>query len=236
MVPRISRRSALAGLASSAAPILAQQSPESLYIPKSHVVEDRKLLHDFMDEFAFVDLVTATPTLRITHVPVVLDRGVGKYGALYGHIARHNPQSESLDAQQPAVIVFHGPHSYISPLWYAKPETVPTWNFAVVHASGKLKPVTAKDALGNVLSKLIRKFEGRESSYDVAKLPGNLPANRFANMVGFELEIELLEGKFKLGQERSEADQEGILNGLQSAKPQTSIRDFTARFYRRPKA
>ena len=105
-------------------------------------VEDRKLLHDFMDDFSFVDLITATPTIRITHIPMVLDRTKGRYGTIFGHISKNNPQQQAFDGTAPAVIVFHGPESYISPTWYAKAEAVPTWNFAVVHASGKLKPIT----------------------------------------------------------------------------------------------
>lgn len=232
----MNRRNLLAGLAIAGVPLEAQQNPESLYIPKPHLVEDRKLLHDFMDEFAFVDLVTARPTIRITHIPVLLDRAVGKYGAIYGHISRQNPQRDAFDGHEPAVIVFHGPHAYISPTWYARREAVPTWNFAVVHASGKLKPITGNEAMRGLLTNLIHKFENQRSPYDFAQLPENYKSGLIAGIVGFEMEIELLEGKFKVGQERSEADKQGILKGLQSVKPQRAIRDFTASFYQRPKA
>src|SRR5882672_9800977 len=143
----MNRRNMLAALVAAGTKSEAQTSTsgtESLYIPKPQLVEDRKFLHDFMDEFSFVDLVTAAPSIRITHIPVILDRSIGKYGAIYGHISRQNPQSKAFDGRQPAVIVFRGPHSYISPTWYAKTEVVPTWNFAVVHASGTLKPIDDK--------------------------------------------------------------------------------------------
>jgi transcriptional regulator len=229
------RRDLLAGLALAGVQLEAQEGPESLYIPKPQLVEDRALLHDFMDEFSFVDLVTASPTIRITHIPVILDRGAGKFGAIYGHISRQNPQTKAFDGRQPAVIAFHGPESYISPTWYAKTEVVPTWNFAVVHASGKLKPIDDKKALHDLLAKLIRKFEVSESSsYDFAKLPESYVYGLMGGIIGFEMEIELLEGKFKLGQERSQADKQGILRGLESKKPERSLRDFTAAFYQRP--
>lgn len=211
-------------------------SPGSLYIPKPHLVEDRKLLHDFMDEFPFVDLVTSEPAIRITHIPVVLDRNAGNYGIIYGHIARQNPQTEAILAARRAVVVFHGPHAYISPTWYSKAEVVPTWNFAVVHATGKLKPVISEDAMRDLLSRLIRKFEEPNSPYDLAGLPQSYAAGLIAGILGFELEIELLEGKFKLGQERSEADKEGILRHLRSEKPERSLYDFTASFYARQKS
>src|SRR5580698_11214720 len=105
--------------AQTAAEAAAAAVAESLYIPKPQLVEDRRFLHDFMDEFAFVDLITVSPTLRITHIPVFLDGTAGAYGTIHGHISRQNPQSATFDGRQTGVIVFHGPHGYISPTWYA---------------------------------------------------------------------------------------------------------------------
>jgi len=234
----MNRRSVLAGLAAAGIDLEAQNnSPQapSLYIPKPHHVEDRKLLDDFMDEFSFADLVTAEPAIRITHIPVLLERSAGAYGTIYGHIARQNPQTEAILASARAVIVFHGPHSYISPTWYTKPEAVPTWNFAAVHAGGKLKAIAGEEALRELLGRLVRKYEGPGSAYDLARLPRSYVSGLIGGILGFELEIELLEGKFKLGQERSEGDKEGILKHLRAAAPEPSLYDLTASFYaRRP--
>jgi transcriptional regulator len=232
------RRDLLAGLALAATAAESQQpSPESVYIPPVQKVEDRKFLHDFMDEFSFVDLVTANPTIRITHIPILLDRTVGPYGAIIGHISRNNPQQQTFDGKSQAVIVFHGPESYISPTWYAKTEAVPTWNFAVVHASGKLKPITDKTALHDLLAKLIHKFEGRypQSTYDFGKLPDGYVYPMIEHIIGFEMQVDELEGKCKVGQERSEADKEGILKHLPSAWREPSLAEFTAAFYERQK-
>src|SRR5947209_1072036 len=231
------RRDLLTGLGLAVMDLEAQQHvAESLYIPKPQLVEDRKLLHDFMDEYAFVELVTASPGVRITHVPVFLDRDAGQYGKIYGHISRQNAQSKSLDGQQTGVIVFRGPHSYISPTWYAKTQVGPTWNFAVVQATGRLKPVAGKDELHELLGKLIAKFEKHsKASYDCAKLPMNYKYGLMAGIIGFEMEIELLEGKFKLGQERSETDRQGVLSNLQGAEQGRSMYQFTADFYKRSK-
>jgi len=193
------RRDVIAGFALAASGTAFQQPDAgSIYIPKAHRVEDRALLHDFMDEYAFVDLVTATPSIRITHIPVLLDRSAGAYGTLYGHISRSNPQSDTFDGRQSALIVFRGPHSYISPGWYAKTEVVPTWNFAVVHASGKLKPIAEKKALQGVLARLINKFESRygDGSYDFGKLPDSYVGGLIGGIIGFEMKIDSLEGKF----------------------------------------
>jgi transcriptional regulator len=237
------RRDLVAGLALAGFEVTAetgaaaqQSESESLYIPQTQLVEDQELLHDFMDEFSFVELVTCSPEIRITHVPVFLDRSVGSYGALYGHISRRNPQGGTINGQHSAVVVFRGPHYYMSPAWYAKTEGVPTWNFAVVHASGKLKAVTEEKPLHDLLAKLIAKFESYEkSNYDFSKLSDSYKDGLMAGAIGFAMEIERLEGKFKLGQERSEPDKEAVLRHLQSAKQARSLHDLTASFYQRAK-
>jgi transcriptional regulator len=232
------RRDLLVGftLASLRGQTPPQYSQSSLYIPKTHLVEDRKFLHDFMDEYAFVDLVTAAPDVRITHIPVVLDRAGGAYGKIYGHISRQNPQSKLFDGDHSAVIVFRGPHSYISPTWYARSDVVPTWNFAVVHASGRLRPIEEPKTLHYLLAGLIAKFENYEgSTYDFMKLPEKYKYDLMKGIIGFEMEIEQLEGKFKLGQERRTVDREGVLKGLKSAKQGRSIEELTASFYERQK-
>jgi transcriptional regulator len=230
----MNRRQLLLGLATAGMGLEAQEPPSgSLYIPKPHLVEDRKFLHDFIDEFAFADLVTASPGIRITHIPVLLNRTATPYGMLFGHISRQNVQSKTFDGSQPAVVVFRGPHSYISPRWYSKPDAVPTWNFSVVHATGRLKAVTDPDALHTLLAKLIAKFEGPGSAYDFGKLPESYVKGLIGGIIGFEMQVELLEGKFKLGQERSEADKQAILKNLQTAKTARSMYEFTDAFYKR---
>jgi transcriptional regulator len=230
----MNRRDLLIGWVLAGLELEAQEPPpKSLYIPKPQLVEDRKFLQDFMNEFPFVDLITASPDLRITHIPVFLNLAGSEYGTIYGHISRQNPQSKTFDGQQTAVIVFHGPHSYISPTWYTKPEAVPTWNFAVVHATGKPKPITDPTALHGLLAKLIQKFEGKDSAYDFAKLPDSYIGGMIGGIVGFQMDIELLEGKFKLGQDRSDADKKAIVAGLQAAKPPRSMSEFSAEFYKR---
>ncbi len=236
----MNRRDLLAGLALASVKAKSQTrtigaAAESLYIPKPQLIEDRRFLHAFMEEFSFVDLVTVSPSLRITHIPVWLDRSAGAYGTIHGHISRQNPQSEAFDGNQPGVIVFRGPHGYISPTWYAKTENVvPTWNFAVVHATGRLRPVEGQKQLTELLSKLIAKFESYEgTSYDFAKIDDSYKNGLMGGIIGFAMEIELLEGKFKLGQDRSPADKASLLKHLADAKAPRSLGEFTARFYDR---
>ena len=111
----IDRRALMLGLLSTAAlwdqgvvdAEEAQASPDpSLYIPKAHVVEERAFLHDFMEEYPFIALVTTSPGLRITHIPSVLDRTRGRFGTLRGHISAQNPQRTAFDGTHQAVAIF----------------------------------------------------------------------------------------------------------------------------------
>jgi transcriptional regulator len=206
----------------------------SLYVPKAHVVADRAFLHDFMDEYAFVDLVTTTPSLRITHIPTVLDRGMGRYGTVLGHISAQNPQRDAFDGIHQAIIVFRGPHGYISPAWYANTPAVPTWNFAVAHVSGRPKRIEGPEATRALLARLIQKFEARSgTSYDFGTLPEDYAAGMMKGIVPFSMEIEAIEGKFKLGQERSAGDRQGVLEHLPTAKPhERTLPELTAAFYK----
>lgn len=210
---------------------------ETLYVPNAHRVEDRQFLYDFMNEYSFVDLVTASPSLRITHIPVILELTADGSGKILGHVSRHNPQSQTFDGRHAAVIVFRGPDGYISPTWYSKTDVVPTWNFAVVHATGRLMAITEKSSLHALLARLIEKFENYDSSgYDFSKLPEDYVSSMMTGIVGFEMQIESLEGKFKLGQERSEADKQGILEHLRRpGRRERSLYELTASFYRRSK-
>lgn len=232
----IDRRTVIMGFLAGPA-ILEQESPApdpSLYVPKAHLVEERRFLHDFMDEFAFVDLVTTSPSLRITHIPSVLDRTAGRYGTICGHISAQNLQRATFDGTHTAVIVFRGPHGYISPTWYAKTDVVPTWNFAVVHASGRPKAITGKAPTHALLARLIKKFESSVgSNYDFSALPDEYVSRLMQGIAPFEMEIQSLEGKFKLGQERTAGDKQGVLEHLRKdAYRERSLYDLTEAFYR----
>ena len=212
---------------------------DSLYIPSQHRVEDLAVMQSLMDEFAFASLITAGPDLRCTHLPILLDKEVGKYGRLVGHVAKNNPQNQLLDGKHSALIVFQGPHRYISPAWYdpAKP-AVPTWNFAVVHCSGKPQSFTDDARAAKLLERLVGHFEaydGDASVWSLSKLPDSYLKGMRGGIVPFEMEIESIEGKFKLGQERTAKDRAGILAGLEKAKPERSLREYTAEHYRRLK-
>jgi transcriptional regulator len=218
-------------------PMLAQEAaaPDpSLYIPEAHLVDDRKFLHDFMTDFPFVDLVTAAPALRITHIPVLLDRDRGRFGTIIGHVSAKNPQRTAFDGGHGTVIVFRGPHGYISPTWYASREAVPTWNFSVVHASGRPRAITDAAQTRAFLARLVKTFEKTVGSdFDLATLPESYVARMVQGIAPFEMEIDALEGKFKLGQDRSAADRDGVLTHVrQGSYREPSLPDLTETIYR----
>jgi transcriptional regulator len=240
----IDRRALLMGLLSTASiaagdDIFAQEPAgppdHSLYIPKAHVVDDLTFLHDFMEEFGFVTLVTATPTLRITHIPSVLDRTQGRFGTIRGHISAQNPQKAAFDGTHQAVVVFRGPQGYISPTWYTtQTSVVPTWNFGVVHASGRPRPITDKAKAHDLLATLIAHNEKRVGStkYDFAAQPQEYVDRMMEGIAPFDMEIQALEGKFKLGQERSDGDRAGILAHLARGEyKERSLHDLTQAVY-----
>lgn len=243
----LNRRALLVGLLSAAAvwdelSVDAQESqgaPDpSLYIPKAHVVEERKFLHDFMEDFPFVMLVTTAPTLRITHIPTVLDRTRGRFGTILGHISAQNPQKAAFDGAHPAVVVFRGPQGYISAGWYAtRTSVVPTWNFAVVHASGRPRAIADKSRTYDLLATLIRRNEQRVGStgYDFAAQPREYVDRMMQGISPFEMEIDAIEGKFKLGQERAEGDRSGVLDHLKAGGyHERSLYELTQDFYSSP--
>ena len=236
---KLNRREILAGLAAGGFGFQEQERERiesSLYAPNSDVVEDRRLLHAFMDEHRFVELITSSPTLRITHLPVLLDRTAGAYGRILGHISRKNPQTQALDGRQVAVAVFRGPHGYISPTWFDKTDAVPTWNYAVVHASGRPRAITERAALHQMLGRLIDSFETYQpAGYDYSKLSESYVSALMENLVGFEIPLESLEGRFKLGQSWSDKDKERVLERLrQAAGHEPSLYDLSRSVYRHP--
>jgi len=214
----------------------AEFADPSVYIPKAHLVQDRAFLHAFMREFSFVDLVTTVPTLRITHIPSVLDPAKGRFGTIFGHISGLNDQVKAIRGGERAVVVFRGPHGYVSPGWLVTDTSrqgVPTWNFAVVHASGRLRAVDDPETKYQLLATLIDQYERGigGTSYDFRALPKADMLARARAIQPFELEIEQLEGKFKLFQERPEADKAAALPKLDTYR-ERSLAAYTGHFYR----
>lgn len=183
-----------------------------MYIPSSFRVDDPAPLHELMRQYSFAILVTQHEGAPFaTHLPFLLDAGRGPHGTLLAHMARANPQWRGFAGGQPALVIFQGPHSYISPSWYEPiAPSVPTWNYATVHAYGVPKVVEERDALQAMLGRLVDTHEATFERPWRMELPDDYLDKMTRAIVGFEIEITRLEGKFKLSQNRSENDQRRV--------------------------
>lgn len=193
-----------------------------MYIPRSHREEDTSLLHDLVRRYNFATLFSWTHEgPAATHVPFELeaDRG-GPYGTLLAHVARANPHWRSLDGEREVLVAFVGPHAYISPSWYVDPVTVPTWNYAAVHVYGVPRLIHDTARLREHVLRLSRLHEAHLSPpWDPINAEPVLAANLKA-IVGIEIPITRIEGKFKFNQNRSREDQAGVAAALErSADP-----------------
>ena len=188
-----------------------------MYLPAHFRVDDLDKISEFIEAHSFATLIShdgAAPFA--THLPLLFERTRGQLGTLIGHVARGNQQWKHLQNGDEVLAIFHGPHAYISPSWYRAELAVPTWNYAAVHAYGA--PRLLDDAaLDAQLSAMIVKYESGFAAPWPGDLPDDYRAKMRAAIVGFEIEITRLEGKFKLNQNRSAVDQQGVIAALENS-------------------
>ena len=179
------------------------------------------MLHDLIRQFSFATLTTVQENVPFaSHLPFLLDAERGPHGTLLAHLARANPQWRDFDATSEALVIFQGPHAYISPSWYETHPSVPTWNYAVVHAYGVPRVVEDHATLRHILETLVDTHEAAFAQPWRMDLPHDYLDKMMRAVVGFEIEITRLEGKLKLSQNRSENDQYHVAEALgQSENP-----------------
>ncbi len=187
-----------------------------MYIPSNMKIDHLSAAHDFIDEFSFGVMVSGS--LTGTHLPFVLHRNEGGHGVLYSHCAKANPHWKELDNQE-VLIIFSGPHSYISPGWYAQAPAVPTWNYAAVHAYGVASLLDDKQTL-DAVDAVVSKYEP-DLLVKKSIITDEYKDKMLLGIVGIKVELSAVEGKLKLGQQRKEEDQIGVYNALrQSNSPE----------------
>jgi transcriptional regulator len=190
-----------------------------MYLPKSFEQPDVVTLQQFVRVHPFGALVTMTSGgLDGNHLPLLIDAEPAPFGTLRGHVARANPIWREC-AGADALVIFQGPDSFISPSWYpTKQETgsvVPTWNYVVVHAHGRLNVIEDRHWLRAHVEALTNRHEGdREAPWAVSDAPADYIEKMVVAIVGIEMPIARLTGKWKLGQNRSERDRAGVVDGL----------------------
>ena len=191
-----------------------------MYLPKSFEPPDVDTLQQFVREHSFGVLVTMTRGgLEGNHIPFLIDVEPAPYGTLRGHVARANPIWQEVQLSTDALVIFQGPDSFISPSWYpSKLETaavVPTWNYVVVHAHGHLRVIQDSHWLRAHVEALTNRHEqDRDVPWAVTDAPADYIQKLVGAIVGIEIPIARLTGKWKLGQNRTERDRAGVVEGL----------------------
>ncbi len=186
-----------------------------MYVPKFNRVTDQKEIAAFIHHHSFATVVTpAAGALAVSHLPVLLDETSGPHGLLRSHLARANDHWRHFQPNQEVLCIFHGPHAYISPTWYASKGMVPTWNYATVHVHGLPQLVEDSISLRKILDDTIAKYEGHRERPWKMDLPLDQLGDLMQAIVGFTIRITRIEAKFKLGQNRTPEDQAGMLREL----------------------
>ena len=192
-----------------------------MYLPPDFKEERVPVLHEAIRQAALGTLVTLGEAgLEASHVPMLIDPEPAPYGTLTGHVSRANPQWRRSAADVQALAIFLGPDAYISPAWYAtKRQTgkvVPTWNYVAIHAYGALRFFEDAERLLRLVTRLTETHEaGRPEPWAVSDAPAEFVRGMLKGIVGFELPIVRLEGKWKMSQNRPPEDRSGVIDGLQ---------------------
>jgi len=197
-----------------------------MYRP-SHFREDRlDILHGLIRAHPFAQLVTAGGEgLQANPLPMLIDPEVSPNGTLRGHLARGNDQVAALRKGRAALVIFQGPQAYVSPAWYPSKNTpgpghgkvVPTWNYIAVHAWGTPRVIDDPEWLRRLVGDLTEAHErDRTNPWAVEDAPADFIAGMLKAIVGIEIPIDRIEGKWKLSQNRSELDRRGVIDGLRT--------------------
>jgi transcriptional regulator len=200
-----------------------------LYIPKFNEETRLEILHGLIQSQPFATLITmGSSGLIATHLPMALSPGEGSPDILRGHVSRANPQWRDLDSSVDALAIFAGPQHYITPSWYPEKfedaKVVPTWNYAVVHAYGTVTTIEDPAWLLTHLKSLTAQHEAAfPSPWAVTDVPEDYVASQIRGIVGIEIPIRRLEGKWKVSQNKSERTRKSIERGLEELGTPASL-------------
>jgi transcriptional regulator len=209
-----------------------------MYQPPHHREDRLDVQHALIRAHPLGALVTyGASGLSANLIPFVLDAAASPNGTLRGHVARANPQWRDFDPAVEALVVFQGVERYITPSWYAAKrehgKVVPTWNYATVQARGPMRAIEDRDWLAIQIAALTAESErGRAEPWSVSDAPEAFVAAQIKGIVGLEIPIASIEGKWKVSQNRPEADRQGVIAGLREAgeADADAMADLVARF------
>lgn len=185
-----------------------------MYIPEHFKETDPERIISLVEDHPFGMMVTVHEGAPfVSHLPFLLDSSAARKGRLLGHMARANPQWRHFVENSEVLVVFQGPHGYVSPSWYVSPG-VPTWNYAVVHLRGKPRLIEEESELQALLERLTHAHESHRPIPWQSGLVGERRAKLLEMIVGFEIEITEIQAKFKLSQNRSPEDRQRVAAAL----------------------
>ncbi len=186
-----------------------------MYVPPHFAETDPATLHAFIERHSFGLLVSQVDGVPFaTHLPFLLDRNAGPHGTLIGHVARANPHWQAL-REQTSLVVFSGPHAYISPTWYETANVVPTWNYTAVHAYGRAELVEDQNQLLEIVQRSVAVYESTMPRPWTLDTNGPFAERLLAQIVGFRIPIDRIEGKWKLNQNHPVERREKVIRALE---------------------
>lgn len=192
----------------------------NMYIPKHFKIDDNEVIYDFIDKNGFATLFTLHKgEPYATHLPLMFNKSDN---ALYGHFARLNEQWKDAENQQ-VLVVFQGPHSYISPSWYESMKAVPTWNYVSIHVYGKMEIIEDEELIFDSLNDLVNKYENPDSPYSLNNIESSFIQGMSKGIVAFRIKITKIEAKAKLSQNHPVERQELIIKNLENTSQQDSM-------------
>ena len=184
-----------------------------MYVPEAFRESDPTKLFNFIEANSFGLLVSQVDGKPFaSHLPFLLDRPASPHGRLLGHLAAANPQGQQADGQT-VLVIFSGPHAYISPTWYNH-VNVPTWNYQSVHLYGKPRIITDYEEAYRLLKRLVDRYESN-SPYQLESLPKDFVEKEIKGIVAFQIDVTKLEANYKLSQNRKDADYANIILQLE---------------------
>ncbi|MDN4495543.1 FMN-binding negative transcriptional regulator [Ureibacillus aquaedulcis] len=191
-----------------------------MYIPKHFRVNDEEIIYDFIEKYSFATLFSQhNGEPYATHLPLTLNRSEN---VLYGHFGRQNEQWKDIEKQQ-ILVVFQGPHCYISPTWYETSKGVPTWNYVSIHLYGEMEIVDNPNVIFDSLNDMVKKYEKADSSYNLKNVDSKFIEGMIKGIAAFKIDITKIEAKAKLSQNHTIERQGLVIKHLENTSNQDNL-------------
>ena len=194
-----------------------------MFVPPHFAESNLATLHNLIEQNSFGLLISQVEGEPFaTHLPFLLERKAGPNGTLIGHVARANPHWKGMGGQN-SLAIFTGPHAYISPTWYETENVVPTWNYVAVHAYGKIELIEDRDSLLQIVKKSVFVYEADLPKPWTLDESSNYVERMLGQIVGFQMEIERIEGKWKLNQNHPKERRAKVVRALREQRDENSL-------------